>query len=85
MSFSIDMYIFQQISSPTGLAAKRGIFIDGGIHAREWVSPATVIYTIEQVSYNRLRLQCTFVIYIHYHHRYYYYYYFKHLQSTPFT
>ncbi|XP_060597007.1 carboxypeptidase B-like [Ruditapes philippinarum] len=41
-----------KISSPTGLAAKRGIFIDGGIHAREWVSPATVIYTIEQLAFN---------------------------------
>uniref|UniRef100_A0AAF5RWY7 Zinc carboxypeptidase A 1 n=1 Tax=Wuchereria bancrofti TaxID=6293 RepID=A0AAF5RWY7_WUCBA len=28
---------------------KAGIWIDGGIHAREWVSPATVLYIIDQL------------------------------------
>lgn len=28
---------------------KRGIFIEGGIHAREWISPATVTYLINQL------------------------------------
>ncbi|KAL3998998.1 Zinc carboxypeptidase family protein [Acanthocheilonema viteae] len=28
---------------------KAGIWIDGGIHAREWVSPATVLYMIDQL------------------------------------
>lgn len=28
---------------------KPGIWMDGGIHAREWVSPATVLYMIDQV------------------------------------
>uniref|UniRef100_A0A914RUF3 Peptidase M14 carboxypeptidase A domain-containing protein n=1 Tax=Parascaris equorum TaxID=6256 RepID=A0A914RUF3_PAREQ len=28
---------------------KPAIWIDGGIHAREWVSPAVVLYMTEQV------------------------------------
>ncbi|XP_071559723.1 zinc carboxypeptidase-like [Temnothorax nylanderi] len=28
---------------------KRGIFIEGGIHAREWISPATVMYILHQL------------------------------------
>lgn len=28
---------------------KKGIFIEGGIHAREWISPATVIYIIDRL------------------------------------
>ncbi|XP_053401682.1 carboxypeptidase B-like [Mercenaria mercenaria] len=40
-----------RISSPYG-GPKRGIFIDGGIHAREWIAPATVIYVIEHLAYN---------------------------------
>ncbi|XP_053401683.1 carboxypeptidase B-like [Mercenaria mercenaria] len=40
-----------KISSPYG-APKRGIFIDGGIHAREWIAPATVVYVIEHLAYN---------------------------------
>uniref|UniRef100_A0A914YDY0 Peptidase M14 carboxypeptidase A domain-containing protein n=1 Tax=Panagrolaimus superbus TaxID=310955 RepID=A0A914YDY0_9BILA len=30
-------------------ADKPGIWIDGGIHAREWISPAAVLYFINQV------------------------------------
>lgn len=37
-----------QISSSSG-GTKRGIFIDGAIHAREWVSPAAVCFLIEEV------------------------------------
>ena len=28
---------------------KKGFFIEGGIHAREWISPATVMYMTGQV------------------------------------
>ncbi|XP_071640392.1 zinc carboxypeptidase-like [Temnothorax longispinosus] len=28
---------------------KRGIFIEGGIHAREWISPATAMYILHQL------------------------------------
>lgn len=30
-------------------AGKRNVFIEGGIHAREWISPATVTYIINEV------------------------------------
>lgn len=26
-----------------------GVFIEGGIHAREWISPATVLYIVDQL------------------------------------
>lgn len=29
---------------------KKIIWIDGGIHAREWISPATALYIADQVS-----------------------------------
>jgi len=34
---------------------KQGIWIDGGIHAREWISPATAMYVIERLidDYNK--------------------------------
>jgi murein tripeptide amidase MpaA len=28
---------------------KPGVFVEGGIHAREWISPATVTYLIDQL------------------------------------
>lgn len=31
----------------TGGRNKPAIFIDGGIHAREWIAPATVLYMVE--------------------------------------
>ncbi|XP_062567754.1 carboxypeptidase B-like [Saccostrea cucullata] len=31
--------------------SRPSIFIDGGIHAREWISPATVLYFINQMVY----------------------------------
>ncbi|KAK7082274.1 hypothetical protein SK128_016692 [Halocaridina rubra] len=36
----------------TGPATNPGIFIDGGIHAREWISPATVTYIINEFVQN---------------------------------
>nr|QFR04920.1 metallocarboxypeptidase [Euphausia superba] len=33
----------------TGGEGKPGIFIDGGIHAREWIAPATVTYALNQL------------------------------------
>ncbi|XP_063847981.1 carboxypeptidase B-like [Scylla paramamosain] len=35
-----------------GGADKPGIFIDGGIHAREWISPATVTFLVNQLVTN---------------------------------
>ncbi|XP_074657393.1 carboxypeptidase B-like [Tubulanus polymorphus] len=29
--------------------AAKAIWIDGGIHAREWISPATMVYTIDKI------------------------------------
>lgn len=30
-------------------SGNRGVFIEGGIHAREWISPATVTYLINEL------------------------------------
>lgn len=30
-------------------SGKRNVFIEGGIHAREWISPATATYIINEV------------------------------------
>lgn len=51
--------------------SKKAVFIEGGIHAREWISPATVTYFAEQLvnGYNSnnkqiVQLLTTFDIYI---------------------
>lgn len=39
-----------KISKPSASnAAKTSVFIEGGIHAREWISPSTVTYLINQL------------------------------------
>ncbi|XP_059479900.1 carboxypeptidase B-like [Neocloeon triangulifer] len=44
------------IKISAGGATKRpAIFIDGGIHAREWIAPATVSYIIKELVENRSR------------------------------
>lgn len=35
-----------------GKPTNKAVFIDGGIHAREWISPATVTYFINQFAEN---------------------------------
>lgn len=35
-----------------GKTTNKAVFIDGGIHAREWISPATVTYFINQFTEN---------------------------------
>ncbi|VDI20475.1 Hypothetical predicted protein, partial [Mytilus galloprovincialis] len=45
-----------KISKPSN-QAKKAIFVDGGIHAREWISPAFVLYLIDQLKYNPDQLQ----------------------------
>lgn len=42
-------YYFFQIGNPIHQTNKRIIWIDGGIHAREWASIHTVLYFIDQV------------------------------------
>lgn len=38
--------------SSGGTRIKPAIFIDGGIHAREWIAPAQVLYIIDQLVTN---------------------------------
>ncbi|XP_067625455.1 zinc carboxypeptidase A 1-like [Eurosta solidaginis] len=38
-----------KISYNNGQAKKPGIFVEGGIHAREWISPAVVTYLINEL------------------------------------
>ncbi|XP_055840766.1 carboxypeptidase B-like [Episyrphus balteatus] len=40
------------ITNGDGKANKKIIFVDGGMHAREWISPAAVVYVIEQLVEN---------------------------------
>jgi len=46
-----------QISTSGRGSRKPAIFIDGGIHAREWISPATVTYIIHELVENRQKYQ----------------------------
>ncbi|GMR58480.1 hypothetical protein PMAYCL1PPCAC_28675, partial [Pristionchus mayeri] len=39
-----------KITNKNITSQKRSIWIDGGIHAREWISPATVLYFIHQLT-----------------------------------
>jgi len=43
---------------------KPAIFIDGGIHAREWISPATATYLAKQLSEKKSALLAAFDVYI---------------------
>lgn len=40
------------ITNGDGKAGKKLIFVDGGFHAREWISPAAVLYVIDQLVEN---------------------------------
>uniref|UniRef100_A0A1L8EGA8 Putative carboxypeptidase b-like protein n=1 Tax=Haematobia irritans TaxID=7368 RepID=A0A1L8EGA8_HAEIR len=40
------------ITNGDGRSGKNIIFMDGGFHAREWISPAAVLYTIDQLVEN---------------------------------
>lgn len=38
-----------KIGERSATGEKKIIWIDGGIHAREWISPATALYIADQV------------------------------------
>ncbi|XP_071440264.1 carboxypeptidase B-like [Hetaerina americana] len=38
--------------SPAGSTGKKAIWIDGGIHAREWISPASVLFALKELVEN---------------------------------
>jgi len=40
--------LYLKIGTPKPGQQKNALFIDGGIHAREWIAPATAIWTIDQ-------------------------------------
>lgn len=42
----------QMLRISDGKAGNKAVFIDGGIHAREWISPAVVTYFINQFAEN---------------------------------
>ena len=50
--------------SGSGKGPRRAIYIDGGIHAREWISPATVVYIIDSLTRYLVVLKLSF----DYHH-----------------
>jgi hypothetical protein len=41
--------LYLKIGNPSG-QTKRAVFIDAGIHAREWIAPATAVYVIYQLA-----------------------------------
>ena len=44
------LYSFPFQISTGGARTKKAVYWQGGIHAREWVSPATVMYITKSVS-----------------------------------
>ncbi|XP_033729870.1 carboxypeptidase B-like [Pecten maximus] len=48
---SINLIRFSTGSTSRG-THKKSIFMDGGIHAREWIAPAVVLYMIDQLANN---------------------------------
>lgn len=46
------LLILQLLKISDGKPSNKAVFIDGGIHAREWISPATVTYFINQIAEN---------------------------------
>jgi murein tripeptide amidase MpaA len=42
-----------KVSKPNSPANKTAVLIDGGFHAREWISPAVATYSLNQVLTNR--------------------------------
>jgi len=38
-----------KISKPNSVGRKTAVWVDGGIHAREWISPATVMFLMKQL------------------------------------
>ncbi|OWF56396.1 carboxypeptidase B-like isoform X2 [Mizuhopecten yessoensis] len=48
---SINLIRFSTGTTSSG-AHKKSIFMDGGIHAREWIAPAVVLYMIDQLANN---------------------------------
>ncbi|KAL5022587.1 hypothetical protein ScPMuIL_001742 [Solemya velum] len=51
-SFERRSMVYLKITKRGGSAGKKAIFIDGGIHAREWIAPAVVLYIIDQLAFN---------------------------------
>ena len=46
-------WVHHQIGKPRAdNSEKPAVWIDAGIHAREWIAPATLIYTIYKVKSN---------------------------------
>lgn len=44
---SYEGRVMKVLKLSTGGKNKPAIFIDGGIHAREWIAPATVLYMVD--------------------------------------
>ena len=50
-AFVCVSYVYCEFQISTDFAAGRqALWLDGGIHAREWIAPATMVYYIDQVN-----------------------------------
>lgn len=52
LGYSAENREIMGVKFSSGPGRKPAVFIDAGIHAREWIAPTTALYTIKQLAEN---------------------------------